>query len=65
MGNKIQILLDIDDFFSILLKKTQIFNFLKILKILLLKLFFFEKIMFIKNGVDPHNEKKSGAHVCR
>jgi hypothetical protein len=25
MGNKIQILLDIDDFFSILFKKTQIF----------------------------------------
>jgi hypothetical protein len=27
MGNKIQILLDIDDFFSILFKKTQIFLF--------------------------------------
>jgi hypothetical protein len=41
MGNKIQILLDIDDFFSILFKKTQIF--------------YFWKKLSIKNGVDQYN----------
>jgi hypothetical protein len=39
MGNKIQILLDIDDFFSILFKKTKE-----------LKLFFFEKNCPLKMG---------------
>jgi hypothetical protein len=32
MGNKIQILLDIDDFFSILFKKTQIFDLFNLKK---------------------------------
>jgi hypothetical protein len=39
MGNKIQILLDIDNFFSFFFKKTQIY-------------FYFWKKLSIKNGVD-------------
>jgi hypothetical protein len=74
-GNKIQILLDIDDFFSILFKETLIFLFFFGKNIF--KYFFFEKNCPLKFGSKfyPHPHppemadppppwKKSSAHVC-